>query len=147
MTITDIEQGSSAPAVNLGWVVIFVPDVVAALEFYERTFGLEVEFVDAGRTFGQLRTGSTALAFATNERAAGEIGVPFRRGSTSEPAANVEICLVFDDPHAAYQRALAAGCLPLAEPTDKPHGQTSGFVRDPFGTLIDIASPLRPAAR
>jgi catechol 2,3-dioxygenase-like lactoylglutathione lyase family enzyme len=30
----------------------------------------------------------------------------------------------------------------LADPIDKPHGQRVAYVRDPFGTLIEIASPL-----
>jgi uncharacterized glyoxalase superfamily protein PhnB len=56
----------------------------------------------------------------------------------------VEICLVFDDPVAAFDHAVAAGCTSLARPVPKPHGQTSGFLRDPFGTLIEVASPVVP---
>jgi hypothetical protein len=43
---------------------------------------------------------------------------------------NVEICLVFDDPVAAFRHAVATGCVPVAEPAAEPHGQTTGFVRD-----------------
>jgi hypothetical protein len=32
--------------------------------------------------------------------------------------------------------------VPVAEPEHKPHGQTVSFVRDPFGNLVDISSPL-----
>jgi len=55
-----------------------------------------------------------------------------------------ELALVFDDVPAAFEHAVASGCTPLAEPTLKPHspGQTVGWVRDPFGTLIEIASPI-----
>jgi hypothetical protein len=38
--------------------------------------------------------------------------------------------------------ALDAGCAPLATPVDKPHGQRVAFLRDPFGTLIEIGTPL-----
>ncbi|MGI8749211.1 MAG: VOC family protein [Thermoleophilaceae bacterium] len=54
----------------------------------------------------------------------------------------MEIALVFDDVHAAYARA--AGCSALTEPSDKPHGQTVAYVRDPWGTLVEVASPVTP---
>ncbi|CAN5598844.1 hypothetical protein BH20ACT17_BH20ACT17_17900 [soil metagenome] len=62
---------------------------------------------------------------------------------------NVELALVFDDVPAAFEHAVASGCTPLAEPALKPHGpgQTVGWVRDPFGTLIEIASPIAGSAR
>jgi hypothetical protein len=42
----------------------------------------------------------------------------------------------------AFGHAVAAGCAAVVEPAAKPHGQTTWFVRDPWGTLIEIASPL-----
>lgn len=42
----------------------------------------------------------------------------------------------------AAERAIEAGCTLLAQPIDKPHGQRAAYLRDPFGTLIEIASPL-----
>jgi lactoylglutathione lyase len=35
-----------------------------------------------------------------------------------------------------------AGCEPLAAPADKPQGQRVGYVRDPFGMLVELATPL-----
>jgi hypothetical protein len=58
----------------------------------------------------------------------------------------VELCPVFDDVPTALRHAVASGCTPLDEPERKPHGRTTSFARDPFGTLAEIASPLeRPA--
>lgn len=131
---------------ELGWVIVYVPDVEEALELYERAFGLRRSFLDPKATFGQLDTGSTALAFASEARGAAEIGRSFRSGGIDREPVNVEICLVFEDPQAAFARAVEAGCIPLTEPARKPHGQTTGFVRDPFGTLVEIASPLEPRA-
>jgi uncharacterized glyoxalase superfamily protein PhnB len=37
---------------------------------------------------------------------------------------------------------LEAGCTALAEPQDKPHGQRVAYVRDPFGTLVELATAL-----
>ena len=54
----------------------------------------------------------------------------------------MEIALVADDVDGAYERALQAGCTSLATPTDKPQGQRVAYVRDPFGTLVELATPL-----
>jgi len=43
---------------------------------------------------------------------------------------------------AAYAGALEAGCSSLAPPADKPQGQRVAYVRDPFGTLVELATPL-----
>ena len=40
------------------------------------------------------------------------------------------------------ERALEAGCVSLAEPKDKPQGQRVAYVRDPFGGLVELATPL-----
>ena len=129
---------------TLGWVILYVPDVEMALGFYERAFGFKRGFVDEHASFGQLQTGETALSFATEERARRELHGPFRRASLDEEPFNIELCLVFDDPHEAFRHAIAAGCTAVAEPEPKPHGQVAGFVRDAFGNLVEIASPLRP---
>src|SRR5450432_2379336 len=125
---------------KLGWVIVYVPDVEEALSFYERAFGLARTFVDASASFGQLDTGSTSLAFATEERAGREFEGDFQRARLDRDPFNVELCLIFDDVTAAFRHAVASGCTPLAEPERKPHGQTASFVRDPFGTLVEIAS-------
>jgi catechol 2,3-dioxygenase-like lactoylglutathione lyase family enzyme len=125
---------------RLGWVIVYVDDVAAAAAFYGRAFGLEQEFLDPGRTYAQLATGETKLAFAATSL--GEGNVPGGVAPPGERPANVEIALVDEDVGAAYARALDAGCTALAAPADKPQGQTVAYVRDPFGTLVELCTPL-----
>lgn len=127
---------------RLGWVIVYVEDVAAAVDLYERAFGLERAFIDPSGTFGQMATGETALAFAASGLAAGNLPHGYRPPDPAEPPYNIELALVFDDVDAAYARALAEGCTPLAAPQVKPHGQTVAYVRDPFGTLVEVASPV-----
>lgn len=127
---------------KLGWIIIYVPDVEEAVAFYERAFGLARTFVDPSGQFGQLDTGTTALAFASDELGASNVPQGVRRPASHEPTAGMELALVFDDVPAAFAHAVDQGCTPLAEPQAKPHGQTVGYVRDPWSTLIEIASPL-----
>lgn len=133
----------SAPeAARLGWVIIYVPDVREALAFYGEAFGLTATFVDGGGNFGQLGTGTTSLAFITESLANSSFAGGFRPGDPAGQPANMELALVFDDVEAAFQHAVHSGCTPLAPPSFKPHGQTVAYVRDPFGTLLELCSPV-----
>ena len=131
-----------AERARLDWVIVYVPGVEDAIGFYERAFGLERTFIDPSGTFGQLATGDTALAFAHESLGVGNFpgGVQLPDGA-AKPF-NVELAMVFDDPVAAFAHAVDSGCTALSQPEEKPHGQTVGWVRDPWGTLIEICSPI-----
>jgi uncharacterized glyoxalase superfamily protein PhnB len=58
------------------------------------------------------------------------------------PPPNVEIALVAEDVAAAHRIAVDAGCEPLAPPTDNLQGQRVGYACDPFGMLVELATPL-----
>jgi uncharacterized glyoxalase superfamily protein PhnB len=126
---------------TLGWVVVYVDAPAEAAAFYEETFGLRTEFVVPGE-YAQMDTGTTKLGFATYGLARGNFDGGVQPAGESGPPANVEIVLVHADVDAAYRIAVDAGCEPLAAPTDKPQGQRVGYVRDPFGTLVELATPL-----
>ena len=125
---------------RLGWVIAYVPDVNAAIEFYEKAFGLERAFIAEDACFGELSTGETKLAFASETLGDAHFDGGFRRPDPEQPS-NVEIALVFDDPEAAFARAVENGASALAEPKRTSWGQVVAYVRDPFGTLVEIASP------
>ena len=127
---------------RLGWVIVYVDDPAPTAEFYERTFGLRGEFVAPSGTYAQLDTGPTRLAFAAYTLGEGNFPGGVRRAAQDGKPANVEIALVADDVDGAYERALEAGCTSLAAPTDASHGQRVAWVRDPFGTLVELATPV-----
>ena len=81
---------------KLGWVIVYVPDVEAAIGFYEKAFGLERRFVAPDASFGELNTGETRLAFASEQQAESNFEGGFQRPS-AQPF-NIELALVFDDP-------------------------------------------------
>lgn len=127
-------------AARLGWVIVYVPEVEAALELYERAFGMTRKAMYG--TYGELDTGTTVLAFAAESLGEEHFPGGVQRPDAAGRPPNVELALVFDDVVAAFEHAVAEGCTSIAEPKRKPQGQTVGWVRDPFGTLIEIASPL-----
>ena len=127
---------------TLGWVIAYVDDPAAAAAFYDDTFGLRTEFVVPGGDYAQMDTGTTKLGFATYELGRGNVDGGVRAAGSDGPPPNIDIALVHDDVDAAYRIAVDAGCEPLAAPIDKPQGQRVGYVRDPFGTLVELATPL-----
>lgn len=127
---------------KLGWVIAYVDEPRVASEFYARVFGLSEEFAAPDGSYAQLDTGPTKLAFASY--ALGEHNFPggVRRAPAEGPPPSMEITLVTDEVDKAFKTAVDAGCEPLAEPEDKPHGQRVAFVRDPFGGLVELGTPM-----
>lgn len=126
---------------KLGYAIIYVPDVTAAVAFYEDAFGLARRFVHESGTYAEMETGATALAFAAEALAATN-GVAIRPNTARDVAAGFEVALVTDDPDAAYARALAGGAAPIKPVETKPWGQKVGYVRDLNGCLVELCSPL-----
>lgn len=126
---------------QLGWTILYVPDVMATLAFYETAFGLARAFVDPAGQYGEMATGATKLAFAAEPLAAAN-GADIRVNRLHDTAAGFEIALVSDDPDAAFARAIAAGATPVRPVELKPWGQKVGHVRDLNGCLVEICAPL-----
>lgn len=134
---------------QLGYIILYVPKVTDAVTFYEKAFGIACRFLHESKTYAELETGATALAFCDQtahpeaERYAHllqEKNVAYTKQSLQ-----TEIAFVYDDAnltHAAYERAIQAGATPIASPTQKPWGQTVSYVRDPWGILVEICSKI-----
>ena len=127
-------------AMTLGWAIVYVDDPPTAAQFYERVFGMKLDF--AFDTHAQLDTGATKLGFAAYTLGEDNFDGGVRRAQLEDQPPNVELALVHEDVDGAYAHALEAGCTPLAAPKDKPQGQRVAYVRDPFGTLVELATPL-----
>ena len=129
---------------KLGYTILYVPDVEQTVAFYERAFGLKRTFLHESG-YGEMTTGETKLAFATLELARSN-GVSIRPAQRHEPSPAFEIAFVTDNVAAAFANAVEAGAEPLAEPTQKPWGQTVSYVRDLNGFLVELCSPVNTAS-
>lgn len=123
---------------KLDYVIIFVDDVDAATKFYEKAFGFTLKFMHESLAFAEMDTGSTTLAFASHDLAQESSGVE----SLSGPKNCFEIALTTEDVQIALDTAIRAGAELLKSPEEKPWGQTVSYVRDPFGTLVEICTPM-----
>jgi lactoylglutathione lyase len=127
---------------RFGYTILYVHDVRASLDFYERAFAQRRRFLHESGQYGELETGGTALAFADLELAASNLpddSVPAAPGAS---APTFEVCFVTDDVGGAFSRAVEAGAEPVTTPHSKPWGQDVAYVRDRDGTLVEIASPV-----
>ncbi|MBI1650998.1 VOC family protein [Hyphomicrobium sulfonivorans] len=115
-------------------------DVPASVNFFEKAFGFERAFVHESGDYGELVTGATKLAFSSKE---------LMRQLDKNPAAprpdapTFEIAFETDDVAGALERAVNAGATLIQDVRDEPWGQTTSYVADPNGYLIEICSAVR----
>lgn len=125
---------------KFGYTIIYVDDVLEAVEFYERAFGIEREFVDEGGDFAQMATGDTKLAFASHALGATAVPVAYTAFDPCQPPAGIELTLVSENVAVSFVTAVTAGAVALVEPHETEWGQTVSYVRDHVGTLVGIVS-------
>lgn len=127
---------------KLGYTILYVDSVPDTVAFYEAAFGLTRGMVADTGEYGELKTGETTLAFAAIGFAETLTGVPVEAAAPGKAAPPLEVAFVADDVHAAFDRAVAAGAVPVRRPERKPWGQLVGHVRDGNGFLVEICSPV-----
>lgn len=129
-------------SVRLGYVFLFVPDVAAAVTFYGRAFELPCRYMDESGMFAELESGATVLAFAEDGYAAEANGIAHRPCDPTTAPPGVSLTLVSDRLEDDWARAVEAGAHVVSPPTAKPWGQTVGYLRDPHGLIVEIASAV-----
>jgi len=126
---------------RLGYVILYVPDVLATVEFYERAFSIARRFIHDSGQYGEMETGATALAFVAEAMISAD-GQRYRPNRPEGEPAGAEIALVADDVQAAYAQAVEAGAVGHAAPAEKPWGQTIAYVRDLNGFLVELCTAM-----
>jgi PhnB protein len=107
-------------------------------EFLSRAFGAVETHANAapgGGTHRELRVGDSMMMIGEGGAAAADL--------PTRPAA---FHVYVDDVDATFERALRAGAESMGAPEDRPYGERSGFVRDPFGNHWYIATHLGASA-
>lgn len=127
---------------KLGYTLFYVDDVEQSISFYKNAFGLEPGFVDKeNKQYGELITGSTKLGFVHHQTASSH-GFQYERSSLEKNPFAVEIGFITEDVQASFDKAVAAGAMPVSKPQKKPWGQTVCYVRDLNGFLVELCSPM-----
>ena len=127
---------------KLGYTIIYVPDVSASLEFFNRAFGIEQRFLHESGTYGELETGQTTLAFAAHELGALNFPGGHVDAHRSAKPLGFEIAVVTEDVEQAPRGALRARANEMAAPTAKPWGQMVSYLRCPDGCVVELCTPM-----
>jgi len=128
--------------VKFGYTIIYTEDVTKSIEFFENAFGFQRRFIHESG-YGELETGSTALAFASHELGIDNLPGGYIKANEIKPL-GIEIALVTENVEQAFDRAIKAGAKEIKTPISKPWGQTVAYVRCPDGTVVEICSPVIP---
>lgn len=122
------------------YTILYVDDVSSSLDFFEKAFRLERGFLHEGGDYGELVTGKTKLAFSSRALMR-ELG---KSAALPRPdAPTFEIAFETDDVAGTLQRALDAGATLVQDVRDKSWGQTTSYVADPNGYLIEICTAVQ----
>lgn len=127
---------------QFAYTILYVRDVTASIDFYERAFGFERKFISPDNEYGELNTGSTTLSFAATSLAQTNIPDGFTASDPDAKPFGIEIGFTVDDVEEAFQQALNAGAAPVSKPKTKPWGQEVSYVRDPDGFLVEICTAM-----
>ncbi|MEM8728945.1 MAG: VOC family protein [Pseudomonadota bacterium] len=131
---------------KLGYTILYVGDVAKALTHYQEAFGCPTLFLHESGLYGEAETGDTILSFAAFEMA-GFNKIDMRPSDPADLVSPMNITFVTDDVAASYETAIAHGATSVMEPTEKPWGQVSAYLRDIDGHLVEIATPLHDRHR
>lgn len=116
-------------------VVLVVEDLDRAVDFYCGVLGLPLGH--RSDPYVQLDTGRTRLALYRRDAMSGTLG--FEVGAPDPGAPGFELGFKVDDCDAAWRRLVEAGAEVVTDPTDRPWGQRTAYVRDPDGHLVELA--------
>jgi lactoylglutathione lyase len=132
-------------AMQFGGTVLYVDQVAAVVDFYQRAFGLTLRFFDEALGFAELETGGSTLAIAAHSL--GEMLMPdgYLRPVGGQPA-GVEIAFLTRDVTASFAKAIAEGASPITSPRRMPWGLEVAYARAPEGTIIGFTEPPPSAA-
>ena len=111
-----------------------------AVEFYKAAFGArELHRFDAedGTVVAQLAVGPSDFWLSDESVKYKNFSPETLGGGT------MHIVIIVDDPHAVYDRAIAAGATVECPVRDEPYGWRIGKLRDPFGHAWEIGKLLK----
>ena len=123
---------------RIGYVILYVEDLGASVEFYRDVVGLPYKFTDAG--YAEFGTEGTRFALFERRRA------EWLTGRTVAPGAAGEVVVMVDDVDAWTDRLAARGVEVLSGPADRPWGHRTVHVADPDGFVVEFAQEI-PRAR
>ncbi len=105
---------------KFSYTIIYVQDVLQTVAFYEKAFNLKQRFIHESNQYGEMETGKTTIAFASNQLAQSNLPSGFQENSLQNLPNGVEIGFVVEDVTDAFNCAVEAGAINVVQPKIKP---------------------------
>jgi len=128
--------------VKFGYTILYVNDVTKSIEFYEKAFGFNRKFISPDNDYGELATGDTTISFASHTLAVSNLKDGFIPSELNNKPFAIELGFITEDVAGIFDLAIQQGATEVAEPKQKPWGQTVAYIRDIEGFLIEICTPM-----
>ncbi len=128
--------------IKFAYTILYVQDVIKAVEFYENAFGFNRKFVTPEKDYGELLVGETTLSFASTLLAKSNLTNGFTESNLVDKPFGIEIGFTTDNVEKTVLRAIKAGATIVENPSTKPWGQVVAYLRDLDGFLIEICTPI-----
>lgn len=126
-------------ALTFKYTILYVENVPETLKFFVEAFGFKQTMLHESGDYGELDTGSTKLSFSSL-RLMADIGKNPGQVDPSSPV--FEIAFETDDVPSALAKALKAGANLVQDVEEMPWGQTTAYVTDENGFLIELCTPV-----
>jgi lactoylglutathione lyase len=120
---------------DIAAITLFVEDLAAAKQFYQRVFDLPIHFEDPHSAV--FKFGGTLINLLVIEQAGDLIGPA--AVAPREAGARFQFTLEVDDVDAMCERLAERGVPLLNGPMDRPWGRRTASFQDPGGHIWEIA--------
>jgi len=124
-----------SPAGRVDYVILYVSDLQAAIDFYRNVIGLPFKLQGDG--YAEFATSGTRFGLFETSMLPQLIG---REAAPGDPAA--EIALLVEDVDAEAERLREAGAEILTGPVDRPWGHRTLHVAGPDGHVVEFAQEI-----
>ena len=126
-------------AVKFKYTILYVTSVEDTLNFYQAAFGFKTTMLHESGDYGELDTGTTVLSFSSLKLMQ-ELGKNPVAVNAQKPS--FEIAFETNDVAAALSKAVNAGASLVQDAENMPWGQTTAYVTDNNGFLVELCSPM-----
>ncbi|WP_296315900.1 VOC family protein [Winogradskyella sp. UBA3174] len=125
------------------YTILYVEDVEKTIKFYKNAFGFDKKFMIPEANYGELISGETTIAFASNLLGNSNFKKGFKELSLNEKPNGIEMAFTTETIETDFEKAIEAGAIEYEKITQKPWGQKVGYLRDINGFLIEICTPIK----
>lgn len=124
------------------YTILYVDNVEQTILFYNKAFGFKKKFLSPDSDYGELISGQTTIAFASNDLGDSNFKNGFKKLESNDKPFGIEMAFSTENIDADFENALKAGATEYEPIKEKPWGQKVGYLRDINGFLIEICTPM-----